>query len=93
MFSQSHESNGIEENRLEYLKAFLLQVANLGPLEPGVHVPSRVQRHLFGTNVVSSGESVDPFLHLLSRYRDEWLSLAAQSKDHEWSWAGLMVPV
>ena len=93
LFSRSHESNGIEENHLEYLKAFLLQVANLGPLEPGVHVPSRVQRHLLGTNVVSPGESLAPFLHLLSRYRDEWLGLAAQGMDHEWAWASLLAPV
>jgi hypothetical protein len=72
----------------------LLQVANLGPLEPGVHVPSRVQRHLLGTNGVSSGESLAPFLHLLSRYRHEWLDLAAQGMvDHEWAWASLLAPV
>lgn len=93
LFCHSYESKGIDESHLEYLKAFLLQVANLGPLEPGVRIPSRVQRHLLGTNVMPPGESITPFLHLLSRYRDEWLGLAAQSKEHEWSWAGLMIPV
>ena len=94
LFNRSHESNGIEENHLKYLKAFLLQAANLGPLEPGVHVPSRVQRHLLGTNVMSPGESLAPFLRLLSRYRDEWLGLAAQGMvDHEWAWASLLAPV
>ena len=93
LFSQSHENSGIEENHLKYLKAFLLQVANLGSLTPDMPLPSRVQRHLLGTNVVSSGRSLAPFVRLLSRYRDEWLGLAAQSKEHEWSWSGLMVPV
>jgi 7-cyano-7-deazaguanine synthase in queuosine biosynthesis len=94
LFGQGYESKGIDESHLTYLKAFLLQVANLGPLEPGVHVPPRVQRHLLGTNVVSPGESITPFLDLLSRYRDEWLGLAAHGMvDHEWAWVSLVAPI
>lgn len=94
LFSQDYESSGIEERHLEYLKAFLLQVANLGPLEPGVRVPLRVQRHLLGTNVVPPGESTTAVLNLLSRYRDEWLNLAAHGMvDHDWEWTNLMAPI
>ncbi len=93
LFGPVRRANRIREKRLDYLKAFLLQVANLGPLEPGDPVPERIRRHLLGTNVVSPGECLDPFLHLFARYRHEWLSIAAKGMERGWTWANLMAPV
>jgi len=83
---------GIEEPG-DFLKAFLLQVANLGALKSGSPVPERVRRHLFATNLVSRDESMAPFLRLLSRYRDEWLSIAAEGMEREWAWTNLLAPI
>jgi len=93
LFGLDHENGQIPEDDLEYLKAFLLQVVNLGPLQVGGFVPQPVRRHLFATNVVSTEESMVPFLHLFSRYRDEWLSIAAEGKYCGWAWANLLAPV
>jgi hypothetical protein len=93
LFGLDHENYQVQEDDLEYLKAFLLQVVNLGPLQSGGPVPHRVRRHLFATNVVSTEESMVPFLRLLSRYRDEWLGIAAEGKDRGLAWANLLEPV
>jgi hypothetical protein len=34
-----------------------------------------------------------PFLHLFSRYRQEWLSIAAEGMERGWAWANLLAPV
>ena len=93
LFGPDHESGELQEDRLEFLKAFLLQVVNLGPLQSGGPVPQRVRRHLFATNVVSTEESMAPFLRLFSRYRHEWLSIAAEGMERGWAWANLLAPV
>jgi len=93
LFGSDGGTNGIPEDRLDYLKAFLLQVANLGPLKSDSPVPERIRRHLFGTNLVSRDEAMAPFLSLLSRYRDEWLNLAAEGMDRDWAWTNLLAPI
>jgi len=93
LFGPVHETNGIPEDGMDFLKAFLLQVANLGALKSGSPVPERVRRHLFATNLVSRDESMAPFLRLLSRYRDEWLSIAAEGMEREWAWTNLLAPI
>ena len=93
LFDPNQENSQVQEDRLEYLKAFLLQVANLGPLQSGGPVPQRVRRHLFATNVVSTEESMVPFLPLFSRYPPEWLSIAAEGMERGWTWANLLAPV
>jgi hypothetical protein len=87
-------ADAIPEDRLIYLKAILLQVANLGPLDPGSRVPDRVRRHLLATNVASREECMAPFLGLLSRYRYEWLDIVAQGMEEPgWAWTNLLAPV
>ena len=93
LFGPAPRANRIREDRLEYLKAILVQVANLGPLGSGDRVPERVRRHLLGTNVISPGECLDPFIHLFSRYRHEWLRIAAKGMERGWTWANLLAPV
>ena len=75
------ETNGIPEDRLDYLKAFLLQVANLGPLESGGPVPN-VSGVTCSQRMLFPGTSL--WLHsctALASYRDEWLSIAPK----EWT--------
>ena len=87
-------ADAIPEDRLIYLKAILLQVANMGPLDPGSRVPDRVRRHLLATNVASREEGMAPFLGLLSRYRHEWLDIVAQGMEEPgWAWTNLLAPV
>jgi hypothetical protein len=93
LFDSDQENGQAQEDRLEYLRAFLLQVANLGPLQSGGPVPHRIRRHLFATNVVSTEESMVPYLHLFSRYRHEWLSIAAEGMERGWTWTDLLAPI
>jgi 7-cyano-7-deazaguanine synthase in queuosine biosynthesis len=93
LFGPDGETNGVPEDRLDFLKAFLLQVTNLWALKSGSRVPERIRRHLFATNLCSSDESMAPFLHLLSRYRDEWLVIAAEGMDRDWAWTNLLAPI
>jgi hypothetical protein len=93
LFGSAEAADAVPEDGLMYLKAILLQVANLGPLDPDSRVPDRVRRHLLATSVVSREECMAPFLRLLSRYRHEWLDIAAQGMEPGWAWTNLLAPV
>ena len=66
-----------KEGRLAYLKAFLMQVAELEEVQSGRRLPERVLRHLMGTGILRNGESSAPFIRLLSEYRREWLEVTS----------------
>jgi hypothetical protein len=78
------------EKRLQFLVAFLLQAERLvGVDEPGA-LPDFFRHHLWETEVVSRGESLDFYAALYRRYRDEWLALASRCSPLGFPWA---VPV
>jgi hypothetical protein len=92
LFGSARRANRVSEKCLEYLKAMLMQVVQLGMLETLGAVPHRIQRHLIGTEVVRPGEPLKPVVDLLLRYRHEWLELAAVGGRRGWSWTKLLGP-
>ena len=92
LFGSAKRANRISKDRLKYLKAMLMQVVQLGMLETQGAIPQRFQRHLIGTEVVQPGESLEPIIDLLLRYRHEWLDLAAVGEGRGWSWTKLLGP-
>lgn len=79
-----------KEGRLAYLKAFLMQVAELEEVQSGRRLPERVLRHLMGTGILRNGESSAPFIRLLSEYRREWLEVTQQAEQRGYSWTKLL---
>ncbi len=69
-----------------------MQVVQLGMLDTGKAIPQRFQRHLIGTEVIRPGESLEPIIDLLLRYRHEWLDLAAAGERQGWAWTKLLGP-
>jgi 7-cyano-7-deazaguanine synthase in queuosine biosynthesis len=57
------------------LTALRQQAARLADLD-GPTVPAFFRRHLFSTQIVSSGKDLAPFVNLFRRYRREWVVLA-----------------
>jgi 7-cyano-7-deazaguanine synthase in queuosine biosynthesis len=92
LFGPSRLVNRIPEKRLVYLKAFLMQVVQLAALDSPGELPRRLRRHLFGSGVLAHGESPQAVVELLRRYRQEWLAVAAEGQEREWSWVKLLTP-
>src|SRR5262245_9148658 len=91
-FGSSRVVNRIPERRLKYLKAFLMQVVHLATLDSQDELPRRFRRHLVGSRVLGSDESPLSVIELLRRYRQEWLTIAAEGIEQGWDWAKLLVP-
>jgi hypothetical protein len=91
-FGPSGHVDRIPEKRLRFLKAFLMQVAHLSVLDTQGDLPRRLRRHLFGSRIVSHGESPHPIIGLLRRYRHEWIGIIADGKERGWHWASLLSP-
>jgi hypothetical protein len=80
----------MDERRLRYLVAFLLQAERLTQLElPGAS-PDFFVHHLRETEIVRQDEPVGPYVELYRRYRDEWMNLAARCVSLGFPW---MLPV
>jgi hypothetical protein len=80
----------IPKGELAHLMATLMQIEHLKELRQGAPIPQRILRHLVGTGVVPPGEACQPWVDLLARYRDEWLTLLAGAQSRGLGWARLV---
>jgi hypothetical protein len=77
----------MEEKRLQFLVAFLLQAERLTQLDRAGVPLDFLRHHLRETEVVRQGEPVGPYIELYRSYRDEWLGLAARCVPLGFPWA------
>lgn len=82
----------VPEERLAYLKAFLLQVAHLRNIERHDRLPPAIERHLVGTGILAKGQSQKGVMQLLVRYRDEWMQIVSAVCKRGHAWAKLLAP-
>ena len=80
----------IADEELDYLKACLMQVDELGNLAPGQPLPRRFAQHVYGSGVLRPGESPEAIICLLRRYRHEWLELIRYGRSQGWTWCELL---
>jgi len=85
-------ANQIPEKRFLYLKAFLMQVAQLKNVDQRDRLPSAFERHVVSTGIVNRGESQKGVIALMARYADEWLTIADQARRNGHEWAKLLAP-
>jgi 7-cyano-7-deazaguanine synthase in queuosine biosynthesis len=78
--------------RLNYLKAFLMQVAQLNNVEHGEQLPRAFERHVVGTGILQRGQSQKGLIDLLVRYRDEWMTIATHARRYGHGWARWLAP-
>jgi hypothetical protein len=88
---QADFANQIPENRLDYLKAFLLQVAHLRGIENDDRLPPAFERHVV-PHIVPKGQSQKGVIQLLVRSRDEWTEIASAARERGHAWAKLLAP-
>jgi hypothetical protein len=81
--------NHLPEKSLAYLKAFLMQVAQLRDIENTDRLPSTFERHVV-PHIVPKGQSQKGVIQLLARYRDEWMNIASEGKARGLDWARLL---
>jgi hypothetical protein len=85
-------SEPIPVGRLKYLKAFLMQVAQLDQVEMNDRLPRAFERHVLSTGILQRGQSQKGLIELLARYRDEWIAIASHAQRNGDAWAGWLAP-
>lgn len=86
-------SSNIPEEKLLYLKAFLMQIDKLSSLDYSNQLPSFVIRHLRATDVIIGEHVPAKLVDLYKRYRIEWLHLVERGQHEGWKWTQMMAPV
>jgi len=84
--------NCLAGKHLAYLKAVLLQVAQLKGIENDDRLPPALERHIVGTGIVQRGQPQNDVIKLLARYRDEWMRIASAARERGHAWARLLAP-
>jgi len=85
-------SQDIPDEKLDYLRAFLLQVNKLSVLDFSNELPSFVTRHLQSTEIVTNSRIPVEIIDLYKRYRREWLMIIARGQQQGWKWSKIMAP-
>ncbi|MCI0533916.1 MAG: 7-cyano-7-deazaguanine synthase [Verrucomicrobiales bacterium] len=85
-------SDLIPVERLKYLKAFLMQVAQLDGVEMNDRLSSAFERHVLSTRILQRGQSQKGVIDLLARYRDEWIAIASHAQRNGHAWAKWLAP-
>jgi 7-cyano-7-deazaguanine synthase in queuosine biosynthesis len=86
----SQAENRIPAKRLNFLKAFLMQVAWLKDMDAQKQLPPAFARHLISTEVLGLEQSQEDEIELLARYRDEWIAIASEQRRKGHKWARLL---
>lgn len=89
-FSTPERARLVPPEKLNYLKAFLMQVAEWADIEVTGRLPGAVERHLRHTGVLKPDESPDAVIDLLARNRDEWMAVASDARRKGLPWARLL---
>jgi len=87
LFGPAASVNAVPDKALGFLKAHLMQLAELKELRDDGRKPDILGRHLSWTKLLAQRESVRPWVDLLRRYREEWLRLVALGHRMGWRWA------
>ena len=90
LFGTSERASLVPPEKLNYLKAFLMQVAEWIEIKFTGRLPEPVERHLRHTRILRPGESPEAFIALLTRNREEWLAIAAEGRRNGLPWARLL---
>jgi Queuosine biosynthesis protein QueC len=83
-------ANRIPGKRLQYLKAFLMQVAQLKDVDRRKPLPSAFARYLISTEILGRDQSQEDVIELLARYRDEWMVISSERREKGYKWARLL---
>jgi 7-cyano-7-deazaguanine synthase in queuosine biosynthesis len=92
LFGPAEQVNRIPPDNLNYLKAFLMQVAGWTDIETTGRLPEPAERYLRQTRILKPGDSPERIIDLLARNRDEWEKLAAEGREKGYRWARLLAP-
>ena len=92
LFGPAKEVNRIPPGKLNYLRAFLMQVASWADIEKTGRLPGAAERHLLHTRILSHGDSPRGIIDLLARHRNEWEEIAAEGRERGYRWASLLAP-
>ncbi len=90
LFGTPERAGLVPPEKLNYLKAFLMQVAERADIETTGRLPGAVERHLRHTRILKPGEPPEALIALMARNRDEWMAVAAEGRRKGLQWARLL---
>ena len=79
--------NRIAPDKLNFLKATVMQVSRLAHLDNGGPGAELFRRHVVGTGMLAPNELPNFWYDVLKRYRDEWLEMLTQGRTAGYRWA------
>jgi 7-cyano-7-deazaguanine synthase in queuosine biosynthesis len=83
-------ANKIPPKRIQFLKAFLMQVAWLQDIQIRDQLPTAFVRHLISTETLRRDQSQEEVVELLTRCRNEWMAIASERGGFGHHWARLL---
>ena len=86
LFGTARSAKAIDERKLDYLQATLMQIDRFAELECSAPPPWFLQ-YVRGTCAVEAGEDLRSYVDLLLRYRAEWIRLITLSQANGLRWA------
>ena len=93
LFGSAERASQVPEDQLLYLKATLLQIAELEELSDDGLKPDLFRRYVTGTQLLGQNEPVLPWVNVMRRYRDEWRELVGRADHLGIAWASLLPEV
>ena len=79
----------VPPEKTKYLRAFLNQIDSLSETDQG-HLPVNIVNHLRQTEVIERGQSLDDYVNLYQRYRNEWIAFITKAKSNGCTWTNLI---
>lgn len=92
LFAGSEVANAVPEEQLTYLKAYLMQVADIELAANRGTLPESAVRYLQATGAVEAPEDLKNATSLLQRYSAEWLQLADKYRRQGCRWGEMLSP-
>jgi 7-cyano-7-deazaguanine synthase in queuosine biosynthesis len=89
LFGSALLTNAVPAPKLDFIKAHLMQLAQLEKLQDDGRKPDILWRHVTWTKFLAEQESILPWVSLLRRYREEWRTLLDRGRTVGWRWATL----
>lgn len=87
LFGPPDAVNAVANEKLDFIKAHLMQLVQLGELRDDGRKPDILWRHAVWTHFLTGQEPILPWVDLLRRYRVEWLRLVGRGQQIGWRWA------
>jgi 7-cyano-7-deazaguanine synthase in queuosine biosynthesis len=87
----SDRANNIPSKKLVFLRAFLMQAAQLRAIGQDGTLPRPIQTYLVNSGITDGGVVPPSVMNLLDSYRQDWITFAKRGAERGTSWSKLLL--